>query len=67
MPSDTIKLCHSLPCLIAVILALRDIRPAEEVTISYVDEEAGLAERHTELADYGFVCSCAKCAAEARQ
>ena len=28
------------------------------------DEEAPLEERREQLADYGFVCACDKCAAE---
>ncbi|GAB4823261.1 hypothetical protein N2152v2_010307 [Parachlorella kessleri] len=48
----------------AVILALRDIRLGEEITISYVDEDASLGQRTADLADYGFTCSCDKCCAE---
>jgi hypothetical protein len=37
------------------------------VTISYIDsnERANVRERRAELAEYGFVCACAKCAREA--
>lgn len=48
----------------AVILALKDIQPGEEITISYIDEEESLEERRAALADYGFVCQCEKCIAE---
>ncbi|EFN50876.1 hypothetical protein CHLNCDRAFT_141673 [Chlorella variabilis] len=48
----------------AVILALRDIQAGEEVTLSYIDEEAPLEERRQQLADYGFRCACDKCQAE---
>lgn len=48
----------------AVILTLEDIEAGEEVTISYIDSDADLAERTEELRDYGFVCRCQKCAAE---
>jgi hypothetical protein len=36
----------------------------EEVTISYIDEELPLGERKAALADYGFVCRCARCEKE---
>eukprot|EP00887_Chlorella_sp_A99_P006616 scaffold3.g6616.t1 len=45
----------------AVVLALRNIAPGEEVTISYIEEDAPLEERRAELADYGFVCRCSRC------
>ncbi|KAL4419340.1 hypothetical protein ABPG75_002643 [Micractinium tetrahymenae] len=48
----------------AVILALCDIAPGEEVTLSYIDEEAPLEERREQLAEYGFACACDKCTAE---
>ncbi|KAL4420876.1 hypothetical protein ABPG77_002835 [Micractinium sp. CCAP 211/92] len=48
----------------AVILALRDIAPGEEVTLSYIDEEAPLEERREQLGEYGFACACDKCSAE---
>ena len=37
------------------------------MTISYIDsnERANVRERRAELAEYGFVCACAKCAREA--
>ena len=37
------------------------------MTISYIDsnERANVRERRAELAEYGFVCTCAKCAREA--
>ena len=49
----------------AVVLALRDISPGEEVTLSYVDEGAPWAQRAEALAEYGFACACDKCGAEA--
>jgi hypothetical protein len=48
----------------AVILALRDIEPGEEITICYVDADASLQERTRALNDYGFLCGCEKCEAE---
>jgi hypothetical protein len=46
----------------ASILALKGIPAGEEVAISYIDEEMGLRERREALRDYGFKCTCAKCA-----
>lgn len=49
----------------AVLLALRTIRNGEEVTLSYVDNNASLEERTQELADrYGITCYCDKCGVE---
>jgi len=46
-------------------VALRRIEEGEEVVISYIEEEgAGLGERRERLAEYGFVCRCARCEAE---
>lgn len=47
-----------------VISAVGNIQPGEEITISYIDEGQPLAERRADLADYGFVCCCARCTAE---
>jgi hypothetical protein len=49
----------------AVILAVGKISPGEEITISYISEDAdSLEERSEELRDYGFQCGCEKCSAE---
>ena len=48
----------------ASILALTTIRPGEEVTISYIDEEQGYRDRQAALRDYGFKCCCKKCEAD---
>lgn len=45
----------------AVVTARRPIRRGQEITISYIDEEAPLNERQEALRDYGFVCHCARC------
>lgn len=50
----------------AVIRAMRPIKAGEEITISYVDEDAPLEERQDALLEYGFVCDCPKCSAEGR-
>ncbi|GFH18570.1 SET domain-containing protein [Haematococcus lacustris] len=54
------------------LLALKDLAPGEEVTLSYIGElEAeggrplGLKERQAMLRDWGFVCRCSRCLSEA--
>eukprot|EP00908_Phaeocystis_cordata_P013265 Transcript_24309.p1 GENE.Transcript_24309~~Transcript_24309.p1 ORF type:complete len:402 (-),score=133.37 Transcript_24309:29-1234(-) len=51
----------------ARLVARRAIAAGDEVTISYIDanQRAGVRERRRELCEYGFVCACAKCEAEA--
>ena len=44
-----------------VLVARRAIAAGEEVTISYVDEDAPTAERQRGLASYGFRCECRRC------
>ena len=58
----------------ACILALRDIKPGQEVTISYIDVEdsktgvpLGYRERRRMLKDYGFECDCELCARQRAQ
>ena len=52
------------PAGAARIVAKRGIAEGEEVTLSYVDEAAPLEARRRALAEYGFACGCARCAAE---
>ena len=47
--------------LVAYIVALRDISPGEELTISYITSDESYEERQASLANYGFVCKCSKC------
>jgi hypothetical protein len=47
--------------LVAYIVALKDISPGEELTISYITSEDSYEERQAALANYGFVCRCSKC------
>lgn len=47
-----------------VLVAKRDIKAGEELTMCYVDESADVANRRAELADYGFTCQCARCQRE---
>ena len=49
-----------------VLVATRDVREGEELTMCYVDESADVAARRAELRDYGFECACARCAREAQ-
>ena len=37
---------------------------ADQVFISYVEEEEPLAARRANLVDYGFVCRCERCRSE---
>ena len=48
----------------AVLTAKRGIRAGEEIVISYIDEDAALADRQEALRDYGFTCRCPRCLAE---
>ena len=49
------------------LVARGDIARGAEITISYIDsnERVNVRERRAELAEYGFVCACAKCVREA--
>jgi hypothetical protein len=49
-----------------VLVATRDVREGEELTMCYVDESADVAARRAELRDYGFECACARCVREAQ-
>ncbi|KAJ7271065.1 hypothetical protein C8J57DRAFT_1320581 [Mycena rebaudengoi] len=46
--------------------ATADIAVGQELLITYVDPQAGYAERRGALAGWGFVCACARCAEEGR-
>lgn len=47
----------------AVVTARRRIRKGQEISISYIDEDAPLEGRREALRDYGFVCCCDRCKA----
>ncbi|GLI60574.1 hypothetical protein VaNZ11_002733 [Volvox africanus] len=49
------------------ILAQRDIPAGEEITVSYIDLSLPYKERQADLRDYGFVCRCVRCVAEAAE
>lgn len=42
-------------------VAVRDIHPGEELTISYIDGHLPRHERQKRLADWGFTCTCPHC------
>ena len=47
-----------------VAVLKEDVAAGEELCNSYIDIELPFADRQRELADYGFVCTCARCVAE---
>jgi len=49
----------------AVVVALRDIQPGEELTISYIENDMPLEARQKELQEYGFICDCPLCSQQA--
>mgnify|MGYP006197831211 CR=1 FL=1 len=50
--------------LAAHMVAVKDICAGEELCISYIEAWETLENRTKALADYGFVCQCAKCESE---
>ncbi|KAK4144437.1 uncharacterized protein C8A04DRAFT_36681 [Dichotomopilus funicola] len=42
-------------------IAVRDIPPGEELTLTYIYAKLPLAERLTRLRDWGFTCTCSQC------
>ena len=48
----------------ATVVALRNLAPGEELFFSYIDTELDREGRQTALKDYGFTCTCKKCAIE---
>ncbi|KAL3936264.1 MAG: hypothetical protein SGBAC_008390 [Bacillariaceae sp.] len=47
--------------LVAYCVALKDIAPGEELTISYIKTDESYNERQAALSNYGFLCECHKC------
>ena len=43
-------------------VAVRDIAPGEELTVSYIDATLPRDERQERLRDWGFNCTCSQCA-----
>lgn len=50
--------------LVAYCVALKDIVPGEELTISYIESDNPYEERQNALANYAFRCTCSKCESE---
>ncbi|KAK3268112.1 hypothetical protein CYMTET_23368, partial [Cymbomonas tetramitiformis] len=46
---------------------LHEASQGDELTISYIENDAPLEERRRELEEYQFVCRCAKCVGEERK
>ncbi|KAK4240433.1 SET domain-containing protein 5 [Achaetomium macrosporum] len=42
-------------------IAVRDILPGEELTISYIYPQVPKSERQSRLREWGFVCTCSQC------
>lgn len=49
------------------VKALRDLVGGEEVTVSYIDCDAGLEVRRERLKSWNFVCVCVRCLREVRR
>ena len=47
--------------LALTVIAVRDIAPGEEITISYIEASMPRAERQERLASWGFRCTCPRC------
>ena len=47
--------------LVAYCVALQDIAPGDELTISYIKTDDSYQERQAALVNYGFQCECQKC------
>lgn len=45
---------------------LRDVRPGEELCISYVEEKDEVINRREALKEWFFKCACKKCEADLR-
>ncbi len=50
--------------LVAQLVAVRPILPNEELVQSYINQHMSLSKRRVALAEYGFLCRCAKCKRE---
>jgi len=42
-------------------VAVRDIAPGEELTVSYIYGKSIRAERQSQLQEWGFTCTCSQC------
>lgn len=53
--------CDEMNGLQAKMVALKDIIAGEELVQSYIDQSRSKSQRQSDLAEYGFTCSCHKC------
>ncbi|KAI5926916.1 hypothetical protein F4810DRAFT_723343 [Camillea tinctor] len=58
---------YRLSNLTHTTVAVRDIAPGEELSISYIDLLLSHADRTQRLSKWGFQCSCAQCTAGANE
>lgn len=68
--SPSLQLLYREGCHLGLVVALRDIRAGEELSIAYLDLESlpdrSLSDRQEHLQEgYGFLCCCGRCVAEA--
>jgi hypothetical protein len=48
-------------------VAVRDIPPGEELTVSYIFGKTARAQRLSQLSEWGFTCQCSQCTLPARE
>ncbi|KAI0894337.1 SET domain-containing protein [Annulohypoxylon nitens] len=58
---------YSVRTLTVEVIAMRDIKPGEEITQSYVPLGLSYQDRTDDLKNWGFTCTCSLCAATARE
>jgi hypothetical protein len=64
-PSVSARHLDTAACLSRItILARRKIREGEELTVTYVNPEAGVRWRKRELLGWGIDCTCERCVRE---
>ncbi len=48
----------------AIVKTIKNIKKGDEISFSYIDSSLSYSERREKLRDYGFTCSCERCAAQ---
>ncbi|KAF9028359.1 SET domain-containing protein [Hymenopellis radicata] len=67
-PNISVRHLHQREALARIsVIALRDISPGEELTITYVNPELTYGERKRALGEWGFVCRCSRCVQDERK
>ena len=56
-----ISVAYRISNITHITTAIRDIRPGDELTISYINAQLPRAERQERLEQWGFKCKCAHC------